>query len=234
MFTVSEEFPTSFETYLSHFLTENKRMLFDKVAAERTHFLTVVLEDVFQPQNASAVIRSCDCFGIQDVHIIENRNTYEINPNVVMGATKWIDMYKYNDEENNTINCINKLKQKGYKIVATTPHGNQFSLYDLPLDKPIALFFGTEKLGLSKEVIDHADEFVTIPMYGFTESFNISVSVALCLNVLSRKIREQNVAWQLSEEEQRLLKFEWTKRHLLSWELYEKEYNARRMAKKIQ
>jgi tRNA (guanosine-2'-O-)-methyltransferase len=104
----------------------------------------------------------------------------------------------------------------------------------LPLDKPIALFFGTEKLGLSKDVIDNADEYMTIPMYGFTESFNISVSVALCLNVLSRKIRELNINWQFTEEEQQMLKFEWTKRHLLSWQLYEKEFNARRMAKKIQ
>lgn len=230
----SNDFPSSFETYLSQFLTENKRSLFDKVAAERTRHITVVLEDVFQPQNASAVIRSCDCFGIQDVHIIENRNTYEINPNVVMGATKWIDMYKYNDENNNTLNCINSLKDKGYTIVATTPHQKQYSLYDLPLDKPIALFFGTEKLGLSDVVTKNADEFMTIPMYGFTESFNISVSVALCLNVLSRKIRELNINWQFTEEEQNALKFEWTKRHLLSWQLYEKEFNARRMAKKIQ
>lgn len=230
----SEDFPDNFETYLSHFLTDNKRALFDKVASDRTRHITVVLEDVFQPQNASAVIRSCDCFGIQDVHIIENRNTYEINPNVVMGATKWIDMYKYNGEENNTLRCIQSLKDKGYTIVATTPHGKNHTLYDLPLEKPIALFFGTEKLGLSKDAIDNADEYMTIPMYGFTESFNISVSVALCLNVLSRKIRELNINWQFTEEEQQMLKFEWTKRHLLSWQLYEKEFNARRMAKKIQ
>jgi tRNA (guanosine-2'-O-)-methyltransferase len=218
--------PDSFEEFLSSYLTDNKRHLFEKVANERTRHITIALENVFQPQNASAAIRSCDCFGIQDIYVIENSNTYEINPNVVMGANKWVDIHKFNHSTHNTIECINHLKEKGYRIVATTPHTNNYTIDDLPLDQPIALFFGTEKFGLSKEMLDQADEFVRIPMYGFTESFNISVSVSLCLQTLAQRIRSmENLNWRLTPQEQIELKHEWTKRHLNNWPLYLKEYH---------
>jgi tRNA (guanosine-2'-O-)-methyltransferase len=218
--------PDTFEEFLAGYLTENKRTLFQKVAYERTRHIIVALENVFQPQNASAAIRSCDCFGIQDIYVIENTNTYEINPNVVMGANKWVDIHKYNNEKNNTTNCISDLRNKGYKIVATTPHTNDFTIDELPLDQPVALFFGTEKFGLSNEMLQQADYYVRIPMYGFTESFNISVSVSLCLQTLAKRLRNlDNLNWRLTHQEQSLLKHEWTKRHLNNWPLYLKEYN---------
>jgi tRNA (guanosine-2'-O-)-methyltransferase len=217
--------PDTFNDFLANYLTDNKRHLFEKVANERTRHIAIALENVFQPQNASAAIRSCDCFGIQDVYIIENSNTYEINPNVVMGANKWVDIHKFNDTPNNTLNCITHLKKKGYRIVATTPHTNDYLIDDLPLDQPIALFFGTEKFGLSKEMMEQADDFVRIPMYGFTESFNISVSVSLCLQTLAKRIRSTTqLNWRLTQKEQSELKHEWTKRHLNNWPLYLKEY----------
>jgi tRNA (guanosine-2'-O-)-methyltransferase len=219
-----------FETYLASYLTDNKRQLFDKVANERTRHITIALENVFQPQNASAAIRSCDCFGIQDIYVIENSNTYEINPNVVMGANKWVDIQKFNETSNNTLVAINHLKEKGYRIVATTPHTNDYTIDELPLDQPIALFFGTEKFGLSKEMLQQADDYVRIPMYGFTESFNISVSVSLCLQTLAKRIRSmEHLNWRLSEEAQLALKHEWTKRHLKNWPMYLNEYNKKRI-----
>jgi tRNA (guanosine-2'-O-)-methyltransferase len=165
--------------YLYGFMSENKRELFDKVIADRTRHVTVALEDIFQPQNASAVLRTCDVFGIQDVHIIENENEYNVNPRVVHGASKWIDLHKYSEKENNTLDCINKLKAKGYKVYGTTPHTNDSLIQDIPLDNKVALMFGTEMTGLSDIAMDNVDGFVKIPMYGFTESLNISVSASL-------------------------------------------------------
>ncbi len=201
--------------FLEEFISERRVGLIDTNINNRTRYITVVLENIFQPQNASAVIRSCDCFGIQDLHVIENTNEYRLNPDVVMGASKWVDLYRYNQTENNTLTAINRLKEKGYRIVATTPHTNDILLPDFDVKKgKAALFFGTELTGLSDIVMDNADEFVKIPMYGFTESFNISVSAALVLNSLSTKIRQENVAWHLSEIEKAELKLEWLKKSI--------------------
>ena len=139
----------------------------------RTRYLTVVLEDIFQSQNASAVLRTCDCFGIQDVHIIENRNPYEINPDVELGSAKWLNMNRYNKSGHNTLEAFTELRKKGYKIIATSPHKNDLMIQDLPIEHKIALVFGSEREGLSDIALQNADAFVKIPMYGFTESFNI-------------------------------------------------------------
>lgn len=211
-------------TYLLSFASENKQELIASRMLERTRHITVILEDIYQTQNASAVLRTADCFGVQDVHIVENLNEYEINPRVVHGATKWLDLHKYNQADDNTTDCIQNLKQKGYSIVATSPHATGVSLYDLPLDKPIALMFGTEKLGLSSTALEQADELMYIPMYGFTESLNISVSAAICLQHLTHRLRQTEVDWQLSKEEQQQLTLEWVRNVLKDPEGLEKRF----------
>lgn len=197
--------------YILSFATENKRQLIASRLLERTRHITVVLEDIYQAQNASAVIRTADCFGIQDIHIIENTNEYDINPKVVLGASKWVHLHKYNEVDDNTTDCIEKLKKKGYRVVATSPHANSVSLYDLPLDQPVALMFGTEKLGLSSTAHELADDHMYIPMYGFTESLNISVSAAVCLNYLTHQLRQTEIAWQLTDSEREELHMEWAR-----------------------
>ncbi|WP_321281118.1 RNA methyltransferase [Marinifilum fragile] len=199
--------------FLEEFATEKRKNLINENVDNRTRYITVALENIFQPQNASAVIRSCDCFGIQDLHVIENSNEYTINPDVVMGASKWVDLYRYNKNKDNTLDTIKSLKEKGYRIVATTPHTKDVLLPDFDLSKGKSVFFfGTELTGLSDVVMDHADEFVKIPMYGFTESFNISVSAALVLNHLATEVRRTKVNWQLSEQEKLELKLDWLKK----------------------
>ncbi|MCZ4696088.1 TrmH family RNA methyltransferase [Ancylomarina euxinus] len=205
--------------FLETVMLEERIELIEKNVNERTRYVTVVLENIFQPQNASAVMRSCDCFGVQDLHVIENSNKYEINPDVVMGSSKWIDLKRYNFKDENTLDAINSLKKEGYRIVATTPHTNDVLLPDFDLTKgKSAFFFGTERRGLSDVVMDHADEFVKIPMYGFTESFNISVSASLVLSHLASALRRSDVDWQLTEEEKLDLKLEWYKRSIKSSE----------------
>lgn len=198
--------------FLSQFLTENKLELFEKIIPSRTRHVTVVLEDIFQAHNASAVIRSCDCFGIQDLHIIENTNQYNPYRNATAGSQKWVNLYKYNQKENNTVDCLNELKQKGYKIIATTPHRDSVMISDLPLDDKIALVFGTELEGISQDVIDHADGFVKIPMYGFTESYNISVAASLSLYQIRLNLEKSDIPWQLTEEQRDELLCQWAER----------------------
>jgi len=167
---------------LQRFLSPERIQKFDTVLANRTRHFTVAVENLFQSHNASAVMRNCDCFGIQDLHVIANHNQYELSKDVAMGAEKWVDMHNYYEKENNTQDCIDKIKSQGFQIVATTPHTNDVFLPEFDVSERSAFFFGTERGGLSDLVMDQADAFVRIPMYGFTESYNISVSAALVLH----------------------------------------------------
>ncbi len=201
---------------LTEFCTENRRQLLDKNIENRTRHLTLVLEDIYQSQNASAVLRTADCFGIQDVHVIENRYEYQLNPDVALGSSKWVDYHRYNSkDEDNTRLCFDTLHRKGYKIIATLPHENDVMLANLDISQPTALVFGTELTGLSQTAIDLADGYVKIPMYGFTESFNISVSAALCTFYLTEKMRSTpGLDWHLSPGEQMDVKLGWARQSI--------------------
>lgn len=210
--------------YLTQFISDNRRAKFKDVLDFRTRHITIVLEDLYQPHNASAVLRSCDIFGIQDIHIVENKNAYTVNKDIALGAPKWLSLHKYRNEENNTLDCIIKLKAKGYRIVATTPHKDGCTIQDLSIDKPLVLIFGTELTGISDTVKEHTDEYVQIPMFGFTESFNISVSAALCLHTLVRKLHASTTDWHLKEEEIDELTLNWLRKSIPKVELIEKDY----------
>ncbi|MBR4390839.1 MAG: RNA methyltransferase [Bacteroidales bacterium] len=212
--------------FLYQFISDERKQRFEEVLAYRTRHITVVLEDIFQPHNASAVMRSCDLTGIQDVHVVENNFTYDINPDVVMGSTKWLNIRRYNELDFNTPTVIEHLKTNGYQIVATCPHRDDFMPETLPLDKPIALVFGTEKTGITDYVMEHADHFVRIPMCGFTESYNISVSAALLVYVLTHRLHEMtDVDWHLTEEEKNEVRLEWSRRTLNRIRQYERKFN---------
>ena len=208
-------------------ISESKIEMFDRIASDRTNYLTVVLENVFQEHNASAVLRSCDCFGIQNLHVIEKDNQYKVQRDIALGAGRWVDVFNYDKGDNPTLDCLLKLKDKGYKIVATTPHENDCLISELDLSKPSALVFGTERKGISNDVKDLADEFVKIPMYGFTESFNVSVSAAITLNLLRARLEKTNIEWRLNHQEQIDLKLEWSKKIVNKGELLEKELKKR-------
>ena len=212
--------------HLASYLTPNRQALFNSVLQQRTRYLTVVLEDIFQPQNASAVLRTCDCFGIQDVHIIENRNDFEVDREVAMGASKWLSLKKYNQLEQNSLEAIRQLKANGYRIVATSPHINDQELHNFDMNKgKAALVFGSELPGISEIIKTEADEFLKIPMYGFTESFNISVSAAIILHHLTLKMKQDSaIEWNLSQEEQQEIKLEWIRRSIKRSELIEQRF----------
>jgi tRNA (guanosine-2'-O-)-methyltransferase len=213
---------------LTAYVTQERLTTLNKVLDERTNYISVVLEDIFQTHNASAVLRSGDCFGIQNVHVIENRYSYMENKDVAMGSSQWLSIRRFNQKENNTLDAIKAVRDAGYRIVATTPHTNDVLIKDLDLSKgKIALFFGSEKPGLSDIVMNNADEFVRIPMYGFTESFNISVSAALCLYELTTKLRNSDIDWHLSPAERTELLAQWMKLSARNAEGLIREYEKR-------
>lgn len=187
------------------YITENKYTKMQEVLAHRTRYVTVVLEDIFQPHNASAVLRTADIFGIQQVHVIQERYQFKPIASVAMGSAKWVDTSTHAS----TIDAYKELKKSGYTIVATTPHTTSYELPELPLDKKIALVFGSEQTGLSQAALENADLFVKIPMYGFVESFNISVSVALCLYDIITRLNKSDILWHLSPEEKENLLLQW-------------------------
>lgn len=205
-------------SYLESQVTPNKRQKMDEVIKHRTRHASVLLEDVYQQHNASAIVRSLECFGVQDLHIIQDRCNFSLTAGVAMGSSKWIDMYRHNNVEN----AYQAIKAQGYRIVATTPHTNACNLEDLPLEGKFVLVFGTENAGLSQYALEHADEYVKIPMYGFTESFNVSVSAAICLYQVTLKLRQSNLAWQLSEADELDVRLTWLKRAIRGSDEFER------------
>jgi tRNA (guanosine-2'-O-)-methyltransferase len=211
--------------YLKAFVADERRELFEKKIQQRTKHIIVVLENIFQGRNISASIRSADCFGIQDVHIIENDNIFNDDSEVSMGAEKWITISRHNQKKHNSIEAIKKLKAEGYQIIAATPHNTDCNLFDVDISKQkAALIFGAEVNGCSEQTLALADKRMKIPMYGFTESFNISVSVSLCLQHLTYKLRKADFDWRMTENEQDKALLQWLRNSIKSSTQIEEEY----------
>lgn len=200
--------------YLEDYLTENRKQRFSQVLNQRTKHFTVAIEDVYQLHNTSAVIRSCDVFGVQEVNIVEEINRKRIDREIAMGAQKWVDLNRFN----NVKDCIKSLKNQGYQIVATTPHTNDCALQDFDVTKKSCFFFGRETEGLSEEVLNQADVFLKIPMAGFTESLNISVSAAIILQQVTTKLKASSIDWQLTDAEKAAKRLDWIKKTIKSYD----------------
>lgn len=209
--------------YLQSYLTPRRRELFEKVVARRTRFLTVVTEDVYQLHNSSAVMRSCEVFGVQDVHIIEESLGKKLDREIAMGAQKWIDVHRHSKASD----CMDRLQEQGYTLIATTPHNESCMLEDFEIKGPTALFFGKEKEGVSDAVMGRVDGCLKIPMYGFTESLNISVSAAIVIQELTRQLRQGDLPWQLSPKQQRTLLEQWTMRSIKSVDRIVERYHKK-------
>ncbi len=211
---------SNFLAFLENILTDNRKERFQQVLSKRTNHFTIAMEDIFQLHNASAVMRSCEVFGIQQLNVIEERYTKSIDKEIAMGAQKWVDVNRFDSISG----CITNLKNKGYQIIATTPHENDCELDDFDITKPSALFFGTERDGLSKEVLQNADEFLKIPMAGFTESLNISVSAAIIIQNLMSRLHKSAINWQLSEGEMLEKRMQWAKNTIKDIKRIEERY----------
>ena len=197
-------------TYLETYLTEERKQRFLDVLQKRTKHITVAVEDVYQLHNTSAILRSCDVFGVQELHVIEHRFGKRLDKNIAVGAEQWVDVHRYGT----TADCVAKLKSEGYRIIATTPHNDSSLLPDFFPSEKSALFFGTEKEGLSETVMQQADGFLKIPMVGFSESLNVSVSAAIIIQQLAQKVRDSDLDWRLTEAELLEKRLDWTKKSI--------------------
>lgn len=195
-------------------ITPNKVGLFEKIAPQRSRHLVVGLENIQQDHNASAIMRTMDCLGFQELHLIEKNNNYQFQRDIALGAARWLDVMQHQQEPEPVLDSIAHLRQKGYQIVATSPHLKASTPQNIDLTQPIALFFGAEKHGISEELSANADAFLHIPMHGFTESFNLSVSAALVLSALRTRLEASSIDWLLSPEAQTELKISWCERIL--------------------
>jgi tRNA (guanosine-2'-O-)-methyltransferase len=211
--------------YLEGFLTESRKERFNTVLENRTNHFTIAMEDIYQLHNTSAVMRSCEVFGIQQLNVVEERFGKRIDTEIAMGAQKWVDINCYQSMQN----CIDAVKAKGYQIIATTPHNDSCLLHEFDITKPSAIFFGTEKEGLSKEVLDQANGFLKIPMVGFTESLNISVSAAIIIENITSRLRQSNLNWKLSEEEKLEKRLAWSKNTIKDIARIEERYYSKKL-----
>lgn len=212
--------------YLSRYISDHKKHFVEKVLSERTRYLTIVLEDIYQSQNASAVVRTCECMGLQDIHIIENSTQYEVNRYVLKGSYKWVNLIRYKKaRSNNTELCYQRLRESGYTIYATDPSGTNQSIQDIDISQSkAAIVFGNELNGLSDFAMQNADFRVRIPMYGFTESLNISASVAVCLSTLTPRLRSMPGLYELNQEEKDELRLSWYRKMVKKSSLIEKQF----------
>lgn len=198
--------------YLEEIISEKRKERFTEILNERTDYITVAVEDVFQMHNTSAVVRSCESFGVQTAHLIEGKYGQRLDEEIAMGAQKWVDIKRYKDSKA----VIDSLRRQGYKIVATSPHADSSLLQNFEINSKTALFFGTENKGLSDHVLETADSHLKIPMVGFTESLNISVSAAIILQHLTTKLKASDIDWRLTEEEKLERRLDWTKKSIKS------------------
>lgn len=209
--------------YLEGFISENRKQRFLDVLKNRTKYFTIAVEDVYQMHNTSAVMRSCEVFGIQELNIVEQKYGKSIDKQIAMGAQKWVDIFEHASSQV----CMDNLRSKGYQIIATTPHNDSCTIENFDISRPSALFFGTEKEGLSDEVMQQADGFLKIPMVGFTESLNISVSAAIIIQDITNRLRNSSIEWQLTEEEIVEKRLDWTRKSIKDIENVESRFNVK-------
>ena len=206
--------------YLEGFITDNRKKGFLKVLQNRTKHFTIAMEDVYQLHNTSAVMRNCEVFGIQELNVIEQKFGKRIDTEIAMGAQKWVDVNRFNTVQS----CVDEMRAKGYQIIATTPHNDSCMLHEFDISKRSAIFFGTEKNGLSEEVLHQADGFIKIPMVGYTESLNISVSASIIIQDITTRLRQSNVDWHFTEEEILEKRLDWTRKSIKDIDFIERKY----------
>lgn len=195
---------------LSGLVTPARLARMDAVLANRTRHLTVVFEDVYHPHNASAVLRTCECLGLQDVHVVEGQKRFRPNVEIVHGAARWLTLHRWRRPAGHDVHsCLETLRERGFRIVATSPREDAVPLGEIPLEQPLAVCFGTEETGLTPEVLAAADLCAQIPMPGFTRSLNVSVTAAVVLYDLTTRLRARELPWRLSASEQADLRLLW-------------------------
>lgn len=191
---------------LAQFMTPERFETLCRTVRMRTRYMTVLAENMFHGQNAAALVRHCEAFGVQRMHTVETLCRFEPSAAVVRGTDRWVDVRRHRS----TAAALAALKDAGYRIVATTPHREDVTPETFDVGRsPFALVFGTEHAGISDEVVAAADEFLRIPMCGMVESLNVSASAAILIYQLSERMRRTVPDWRLSPAEQTEVLYDW-------------------------
>ncbi|MBW8361188.1 MAG: RNA methyltransferase [Kaistella sp.] len=200
--------------YLKQFLSDERLRKIEHYAQESSDFVLPVMEDIFQFRNAAAIVRSVEACGFHKIVAMESENIFNPNLRVTKGAETWVEVEKMP----HNLDSLQEIKNRGYKILAVSPEKNVVMLPDYDLKEPVALVFGTEKEGVTEEILDFADETLAIPMYGFTKSFNVSVAAAICFYEMKQKLIKSGFDYKLSEEKLWEMKVRWTVNSIQSGE----------------
>jgi len=213
-----EQLKNALIQYLSQFVTCERLALIRRVIVQRTRYLALVLEDIEDPHDACAVMRSCECFGIQDLYMVTNRVDFKLSTGVAVGASKWISAIKFAHSRGNakgempSRRCLAELKKRGYRIAALTPQPGAKPIHELPLGQKVALWMGSETSGLSGVVLDEADFCVRLPSCGFVADFNLSVAAALALSILRARLEKSGADFRLTDHQRADLQLAWLAR----------------------
>jgi tRNA (guanosine-2'-O-)-methyltransferase len=191
--------------YLKQFLTEDRLTKIEHFSQESSDFILPVMDDVYQFRNAAAIIRSVEACAFHKVVAMEEENVFDPSLTVTKGAETWVEVEKMPKN----VASLQNIKDRGYKIMAVSLEKNAVMLPDYQIKEPIALVFGTEKEGVSEEVLDFADETLAIPMYGWTKSYNVSVAAAICMYELKQKLMKSDIDYKLTDEKLMKMKIRW-------------------------
>ena len=193
--------------YLAEFILPERFATLERAVGQRTNYMTLLAENMFHPQNASALVRHCEAFGVQNIHTVETLCRFNPNLNIVRGTDKWVDIHRHAS----TADALRALRADGYRIVATSPHRESCTPETFDVERgPFCLVFGTEHAGVSDEIIEAADEYLRIPMCGMVESLNVSASAAILIYMLSQRMRlSPSIDWRLKEDDAREMLFRW-------------------------
>jgi len=205
----SPEIQARLEAYYPQ-VTERRRTLMENVVSHRTRHFCMVLEDLFDPHNISAVIRTAEVFGLQDVHVIEEENPYCVNKSILKGSFKWMTLTLYKKR----MDCMNRLREKGYRIAVASTNTNN-SVLDLDLSQPTAFYLGSEFHGNHPDTLAAADCEFKLPQYGITESMNVSVAGGVLMTYLDLFMQKKGRDfYALPQKEKELLLLDWYDRHM--------------------
>ncbi|MFP4362584.1 MAG: TrmH family RNA methyltransferase [Spirochaetia bacterium] len=213
-------------TALSMHVSNTRLEKINRVAEARTDKLVVVLEDIYYTQNMSAVIRTCECLGIQNVYVIGSIPYARVNKHVALGASQWVTLHRRHKEPKSGV--LTELREAGYRLCTTSLSADAVSIYDYnPIEQKTAVILGNELNGVSETALKHADVNLSIPMYGFSDSFNISVSAAIICSTFTDRLRAQGAEGLLSPDQQMELKLQWMKSSIKRADEIEREYEQR-------
>ncbi len=213
--------------FLESLLSEKRLERIKQVIDYKIQNITIVLDNLLDSHNTSAILRTAEGLGLKDIYIIEKDYQFEINKGVTKYSHKWLDLHRFKDYQP----CVKALKEKGYKIFVANVGEKSVKLTDIEIapDSKYAFVVGNEHDGISSEILNYADCEFTIPMYGFTESFNVSVASAIILShstYLYRKVSQQKS--DLTERQKEELYFDFLKKAVKNSDILLKSFDKRK------